>query len=109
MYHGTSEASAKQIERFGFLRSSDGMLGAGVYVSRDVEKARKYGDVVLRLQVNVGRVKRINYQGHPLQKTWHAAGYDTAWVPPLCGMVSSGMEEDCVFDPGRITVLGRAH
>ncbi|KAL1280729.1 hypothetical protein QQF64_015329 [Cirrhinus molitorella] len=96
----------------GFSPSSDGMLGRGVYVTRSFGKASHYplhpnGGMlaVLRLSVRVGRVKKINYQGHPLQMTWHEHGYDTAWVPPNCGMVNSGLEENCVYDPSRITVL----
>jgi len=54
------------------------------------------------------RLKRIDRQGHPQQKSWHEAGYDTAWVPPRCGMVASGLEENCVSDPSRITVIDRA-
>ena len=42
-----------------------------------------------------------------MQKTWMILGYDTAWVPPHCGMVPSGLEEDCVFNPARIVVLRR--
>ncbi|KAK1876996.1 putative arabinosyltransferase A, partial [Dissostichus eleginoides] len=42
---------------------------------------------------------------HPKQKTWHDDGFDTAWVPPNCGMVKSGLEEDCVWDPSRIKIL----
>lgn len=66
-----------------------------------------YGDVVFEVSVDVGRVKAIDRQGHPLQKAWPAHGYDTAWVPPNCGMVGSGMEEDCMFDPDRVTVVRR--
>uniref|UniRef100_A0AAY5EB83 PARP catalytic domain-containing protein n=1 Tax=Electrophorus electricus TaxID=8005 RepID=A0AAY5EB83_ELEEL len=44
-------------------------------------------------------VKKINYQGHPLPKFWHINGYDTAWVPPNCRMVPSGLVENCVYDP----------
>ncbi|XP_061105438.1 uncharacterized protein LOC133133353 [Conger conger] len=112
MYHGTSKEAAESIRCYGFSPSNDGMLGRGVYLSRDIQKASRYplnvaeGDRrVLVLIVNVGRVKKIDYQGHPLQKTWHAAGYDTAWVPPNCGMVPSGLEEDCVWDPCRINVI----
>ncbi|KAJ8245216.1 hypothetical protein COCON_G00235760 [Conger conger] len=112
MYHGTSREAAEQIKAHGFHQSRDGMLGRGVYVSRDVEKARAYPRglpadqrVVLKLRVNVGRVKRIDRQGHPLQKTWHDHGYDTAWCPPRCGMVLSGLEEDCVWDPDRVEVM----
>ncbi|XP_056325288.1 grass carp reovirus (GCRV)-induced gene 2q [Danio aesculapii] len=120
MYHGTTMAKALQIQRQGFMRSADGMLGPGVYVSRSKEKASRYpiqettkrqltGEhcslAILKLRVRVGKVKRIDCQGHPLQKTWHQHGYDTAWVPANCGMVDSGLEEDCVYDPSRIKVL----
>ncbi|XP_069039198.1 uncharacterized protein [Lepisosteus oculatus] len=112
MYHGTTPAAAGKIKRNGFCPSEEGMLGQGVYVSRDLQKASKYPikvpehqRVVLKLKVNVGKVKKIDRQGHPLQKTWHKHGYDTAWVPPHCGMVKSGLEEDCVWDPRRITVI----
>ena len=117
MYHGTTPAAADSIERFGFVRSKDGMLGEGVYLSRDVTKAAAYplhvredhhdGRVILECLVNVGKVKRIDCLGHPMQKTWMILGYDTAWVPPHCGMVPSGLEEDCVFAPERIIVLRR--
>ncbi|KAI1903777.1 hypothetical protein AGOR_G00030710 [Albula goreensis] len=117
MYHGTSRAAAQRIMASGFRQSSDGMFGRGVYVSRDLQKASRYPlelpereRVVLKLRVNVGRVKKIDYQGHPMQKTWHTVhGYDTAWCPPNCGMVKSGLEEDCVWDPKRITVINAIH
>ncbi|KAJ8254702.1 hypothetical protein GJAV_G00196220 [Gymnothorax javanicus] len=113
MDHGTSREAAGQIMAGGFRQSSDGMLGPGVYVSRDLKKASKYPlhlpeheRVVLKLIVDVGRVKKIDFQGHPMQKTWHTVyGYDTAWVPPNCGMVESNLEEDCVWDPCRIRVI----
>uniref|UniRef100_A0AAZ1Y3X4 PARP catalytic domain-containing protein n=2 Tax=Oreochromis aureus TaxID=47969 RepID=A0AAZ1Y3X4_OREAU len=113
MYHGTDSASAKSILMTGFRRSSKGMLGCGVYLSRDLEKASRYpidhpeyDRVVIKVIVNVGRVIVINHQDHPLQKTWHYHNYDTAWVPPGCGMVKSGLEENCVWDPKRITIIG---
>ncbi|XP_067087345.1 grass carp reovirus (GCRV)-induced gene 2p [Osmerus mordax] len=118
MYHGTTVQTARLIIANGFRQSPDGMLGAGVYVSRDQKKAERYplgahvaARVVLTLDVDVGRVKRIDKDGHPMQKSWHTQHkYDTAWVPPNCGMkaVPSGLEEDCVFDPQRIRVAGVA-
>ncbi|TSQ12719.1 hypothetical protein Baya_10799 [Bagarius yarrelli] len=112
MYHGTSQHAARQIMRYGFKQSTKGMLGRGVYLSRDLNKASRYPlelpehqRVVIRVKVNVGRVKKIDYQGHPMQKTWHDHGYDTAWCPPNSGMVSSGLEEDCVWDPSRIQII----
>uniref|UniRef100_A0A8C5PFK4 PARP catalytic domain-containing protein n=1 Tax=Leptobrachium leishanense TaxID=445787 RepID=A0A8C5PFK4_9ANUR len=112
MYHGTSVMSAIQILTHGFQQSADGMLGRGVYVTRDRNKAAGYpynnihDQVILKLRVSVGRVKKIERDGHPLQKTWHDHGYNTAWVPPHCGMVRSGFEEDCVWNPNRIKVVG---
>uniref|UniRef100_A0A671RL43 Grass carp reovirus (GCRV)-induced gene 2l n=1 Tax=Sinocyclocheilus anshuiensis TaxID=1608454 RepID=A0A671RL43_9TELE len=89
----------------GFKPSSNGMLGSGVYLSRDLDKASRYPldledehqKVVLRVKVDVGKVKKIDHQGHPLQFTWHDHGYDTAWCPPNCGMVRSGLEEDYCY------------
>ena len=51
-----------------------------------------------------GRVKKIDRQNHPLQKSWQAT-YDTAWVPAGCGMVASGRSENCTYDPARIQVI----
>uniref|UniRef100_A0A3Q2DUG8 Grass carp reovirus (GCRV)-induced gene 2p n=1 Tax=Cyprinodon variegatus TaxID=28743 RepID=A0A3Q2DUG8_CYPVA len=117
MFHGTSITSARAIITGGFQQSSSGMLGKGVYVSRDVKKAANYplgsnpnDRVIFELRVRVGRVKRIDKDNHPLQFTWSSQGYNTAWVPPNCGMksVPSGLEEDCVFDPKRVKVVGIA-
>lgn len=112
MYHGTTRKAAQSILATGFRQSSGGMLGRGVYLSRDLEKASRYpinhpehDRVVIRVKVSVGKVIAINRQGHPLQKTWHDSGYDTAWVPPNCGMVTSGLEENCVWDPNRIQIM----
>ncbi|CAJ1075606.1 uncharacterized protein LOC110004526 [Xyrichtys novacula] len=116
MYHGTTRQAAQFILTTGFRQSSDGMLGRGVYLSRDLEKARRYpighpedDKVVIKVVVNVGRVIAIRYQGHPRQKTWHDPAYgqvyDTAWVPPNCGMVSSGLEENCIWDPNQIQII----
>ncbi|KAM3597971.1 uncharacterized protein V6R79_011906 [Siganus canaliculatus] len=113
MYHGTTRQNARLISDTGFRQSSGGMLGRGVYLSRDLDKASRYpidhpehDRVVIKVVVNVGRVKKIDCQGHQLQKTWHDHGFDTAWVPPNCGMVKSGLEEDCVWDPSRIQIIG---
>uniref|UniRef100_A0A3Q3RAV4 PARP catalytic domain-containing protein n=1 Tax=Monopterus albus TaxID=43700 RepID=A0A3Q3RAV4_MONAL len=93
MYHGTTRKNADSILTSGFRQSEDGMLGCGVYLSRDLQKASRYpidhpeyDRVVIRVVVNVGKVIAINRQGHPRQKNWHDSRYgpvyDTAWVPP---------------------------
>lgn len=118
MYHGSLVDLARSIITNGFKPSADGMLGQGVYISRDMKKAQRYplnkaakDKVVLILNVDVGKVKKIDQDNHPMQKSWHSQGYDTAWVPPNCGMksVPSGLEEDCVWDPLRIQVIDVQH
>uniref|UniRef100_A0A8C5NHS4 Grass carp reovirus (GCRV)-induced gene 2p n=1 Tax=Gouania willdenowi TaxID=441366 RepID=A0A8C5NHS4_GOUWI len=119
MYHGTTIANARLIVANGFKPSSGGLLGKGVYVSRDKKKASAYprnflfgvnksDQVILELRVRVGRVKKIDSNNYHMRETWHRDGYDTAWVPPNCGLsaVPSGLEEDCVFDPKRVKVVG---
>ncbi|CAJ1401539.1 unnamed protein product [Effrenium voratum] len=107
MYHGTSAANVQSIKQNGFRPSSSGMLGPGVYVSRDRQKAEKYGDTVLELDVRPGKTKKITSQNDALRTTWHEQGYDSAWVPPNCGMVNSGRTETCVYDPSRIKVKSK--
>ena len=103
-YHGTDPDAARSIIANGFRPSPGGMLGAGVYWSDQESKARNYGTAILRLRVRPGKVKRIDRQGHPQQTSWSQA-YDTAWVPAGCGMVPSGLSENCTKDPGRISVV----
>ncbi|MCJ8748614.1 hypothetical protein PDJAM_G00166860 [Pangasius djambal] len=114
MYHGTHIDNAEDIIINGFTPSTRGMLGKGVYVSRNIKKAKCYplrtdkrDQVVFKLNVNVGKVKKIDCDNHPLRTTWHDDGYDCAWVPPRSNIsaIKSGREEDCVWDPTRITVV----
>jgi large subunit ribosomal protein L40e len=114
MFHGTSLSAAQQIQqggKHGLRPSTSGMLGAGVYCSRDITKARNYahhpgGGVVFELRVRTGRVKAIRHVPHPLQTTWHQAGYDSAWVPK--GVNPNGHEENCVWDHTKVTIVGVA-
>ncbi|CAL8264597.1 unnamed protein product [Gadus morhua 'NCC'] len=71
MYHGTTRTNATAIQRNGFKQSAGGMLGCGVYLSRDLQKASRYPidpalpdseRVVFRVKVNVGNVIAINRQ-----------------------------------------------
>lgn len=114
MYHGTHIKNATTIITQGFQRSQGGLLGAGVYISRNKEKAKCYplkvdkkDKVVFKLRVNVGKVKKIDCDNHPLQKSWHQNGYDCAWVPPKSNIssIKSGREEDCVWDPNNIKIV----
>uniref|UniRef100_A0A7S2CD80 WWE domain-containing protein n=1 Tax=Haptolina brevifila TaxID=156173 RepID=A0A7S2CD80_9EUKA len=78
MYHGTRPEYAYDIEKYGFLPSRDGMLGAGVYLSRDINKAAHYpldvpacqqeGRTILECLVDVGKVKRIDQSGQCVER-----------------------------------------
>ncbi|XP_066502820.1 gig2-like protein DreN [Hoplias malabaricus] len=112
MFHGTLKSSAQNIISSGFRPSVNGTLGPGVYCSRDINKAMGYpggcldsNRVVLKLRVRVGKVKKIDAQSINMCNTWHQHGYDTAWLPSTMG----GFEEDCVWDPKRLTVVGIAY
>ena len=108
-YHGTHISAAKAILRgrppfikSGFSPSSDGMLGPGVYMSTDIEKARDYAHgVILKLHVRCKTTIVIDRQGHPWQESWQNE-FDSAFVPAHCGMVSANKTETCVKDPGQI-------
>ena len=105
MFHGTSLANAKSIMKSGFRPSVKGLLGEGVYLTKDVQKAQAYGPIIIESEVCLGRVCVINKKGHHLQRCWAAHGYDSAWIPPQCGVVASGLEEHCVRDARRIAPL----
>ncbi|XP_063060064.1 gig2-like protein DreN [Engraulis encrasicolus] len=108
MYHGTDQTCANAIISSGFRPSLGGTLGPGVYCSRDINKAMGYGQVVLKLRVRVGKVKKIDVQNQNMRTTWQQHGYHTAWLPAGAFM-PGGLEEDCVWDPKRLTVVGIAH
>ena len=56
--------------------------------------------MVLELEVDMGpMVYKVTEQRQRLQKTWQQHGYDSAYVPPGCGMVGSDMTEVCVKEP----------
>ena len=109
-YHGTHQRNVDSIRRFGFRPSVGGMLGPGVYISRDLNKVQRYCKwyrglgVILELQVEVGAVCTIDRQGHSRQKTWQKS-FDTAWVPSNCSMVQSQLEEGCVAEAHNIQVV----
>lgn len=105
MFHGTTKESAAEIVRHGFQPSAGGLLGPGVYMTRDVLKTQAYArGAILECRVRVG--KTVNVAKNPaLCRTWHAAGYDSAFLPDGNRVVQSGRSEDCIFDPKRIEVV----
>lgn len=105
MFHGTSLMAARSIMQEGFRASTKGLLGSGVYVTKDPSKAQQYGPVIIECDVHIGAVAVINKRHHSIQKCWSAHGFDCAWIPPHSGVVSTGMEEHCVSDPRRVVAV----
>ena len=112
MYHGTDLASAIQIMQagvHGLKPSSSGMLGAGVYCSRELQKAQAYAP---RQQLQPGfgivfllRIEAWEGEGDPQHPRRHGIKLGTT----LHGCVNaSGLEEDCVWDPQRVKIVGVA-
>lgn len=81
LYHGTSLASAQQIQTNGFVPSSGGCLGPGIYFARE-DKARRFaadasrhGGAVgglIEVIVTIRNAKYVNCD----DLNWQAEGYD---------------------------------
>eukprot|EP00118_Oscarella_pearsei_P012201 m.87631 g.87631 ORF g.87631 m.87631 type:complete len:156 (+) comp36548_c0_seq4:154-621(+) len=121
VYHGTTSWRADSIEAEGIRPSDDGLLGKGVYVTTDIDKAWREAEkkiredglagsrpTVLLYICRMGKVKTIDSIYHPMGTTWHTLhNYDTAWIP--AGVTKRGSPENCVFNPSRLSLLGRHH
>ncbi len=105
MFHGTTEKAAREIVQKGFLPSASGLLGEGVYMTRDILKAKNYGPVIIEALVLIpGKILTVAKTGHRLQKTWQLNGYDAAWIPQGVSK-SDGLEEHCIKNPQHIAVV----
>lgn len=112
-YHGTSVEAALSIQANGFDPERSGsnagaLLGKGVYCTTTLQKALHYAGrnpaqgIIFELEIDLGRCKKLE-RGDPMMTTWQNNGYDSAWAPG--GANTSGLEENCVKDPGRIRIV----
>ena len=117
MWHGTSSAAGMEIVRAQrFKPSAKGLLGPGIYLSRNRRKAehyrRKAGDdgVMLRCRARMGACKTL-VKRDPLMKTWHdeidpklGYHYNSAFAPEGVTKIRGqpSREEHCIFNPDRI-------
>ena len=93
MYHATKKENVSSILANGFRESTGGMLGPGLYVSRDIDKTRAYGDVCFKLLVYIGITKlmaEVDTSGD-----WRSH-HHSAYLPPNNDVVSSKREETCL-------------
>ena len=106
MYHATKKANVESILANGFRESTGGMLGPGLYVSRDIDKTRNYGDVCFKLLVYTGKTKKAT--AADTSGSW-ISEYDSVYLPPNNDVVPSKREETCLKSAKQARILGIAY
>ena len=109
MYHGTTKMAAVSILLRGFQRSQEGLLGPGIYCTRDIRKAHNYGSTILKLVVDVGAIYPVLHLDDPLRTEWKEHGFDSAFAAENSHLkmfqVKNGcFEEFCVWSPRKVRV-----
>ena len=105
MYHATKRQYLASIVKNGFKLSTGGLLGPGIYLSRDINKTRAYGDVCLKVLVYTGKTVKVHSADN--QGSWRQS-FDSAFLPPNNNVVASGFEETCVKSSKQVKILGIA-
>ena len=61
LYHGTTEEYAGRILESGFMVKTSGswMLGSGVYLTPDLECAKRYGETILEVDIEEDILEEI--------------------------------------------------
>ena len=106
MYHATNASNVESILANGFRESTGGMLGPGLYVSRDIDKTRNYGDVCFKLLVYTGKTKKAT--AADTSGSW-ISQYDSVYLPPNNDVVASKREETCLKSAKQARILGVAY
>jgi len=108
MYHSTKREYIQDILTNG-LKVSDKkehlVLGSGLYVSRDLNKAKPYGHFTLKLLVYPGKTKTVVDPDDPLKTEWQQE-FSSAWIPPKNRVTGSQLEETCVKSAAQVRILG---
>merc|ERR1740129_940903 len=120
MYHGTSMSAARSVQANGFIGSTEGELGPGVYfVDKDnIDKAKRFAHdefhraqgtdratddnqpALIECEVTVKRF--ISVKGVDREGRWFQNGYDAAFTEKTDISAST---EWCIGDPSRIKVI----
>ena len=106
MYHATKKENVSSILANGFRESTGGMLGPGLYVSRDIDKTRAYGDVCFKLLVYIGITKQMTEVD--TSGDWRSH-HHSAYLPPNNDVVASKREETCLKSVRQARILGIAY
>jgi len=113
MYHSTDARNVESILSEGFKVSemkSHLVLGSGLYVSRDLDKAAPYGPVTFKLLVYPGKTKSMIDEDDPLKTSWQQE-FSSAWIPPNIPNIHHPSlphhkEETCVKSSAQVRILG---
>lgn len=101
LYHQTSRSSAEKILKTGTMqRGQDGYAGPGIYFAATPHtthyKARQLG-AILKCEVYLGRIKRINAPGNWSGRFWRFFGrYDSVEITSRRGV------EFVVYHPSQV-------
>ena len=106
MYHATPASNVSSILDNGFNESTEGMLGPGLYVSRDIDKTRFYGGVCFKLLVYTGKTRLVTAADK--SGSWRSK-YDSAYLPPNNDVVKKKQEETCLKSAKQARILGIAY
>ena len=115
MYHSTNRANVWSILNEGFkiphdlINNNRLFLGNGLYVSRDINKTRQYGDVCFKLLVYPGKTYVVEDDNGAVQQakfTWHQ-NFSSAWLPPDNKL--GKLEETCIKSADQVRILGIAY
>ena len=106
MYHATKSHNVASILKNGLKPSTGGLLGPGIYVSRDINKTRAYGGVCFKLLVYTGKTVTVDAADN--QGSWRSS-FDSAYLPPNNRVVKSRREETCVKSSDQVKILGIAY
>lgn len=100
-YHGTDPFTAKIIFQNGFKASQSGLLGRGVYVTKNRRFAKCLGRTVIKVNVDLGNVL-VNPPPEEWEN-WHEKGYDSVHMESTA--TNPNREQHCIYDPKRVTFL----
>jgi hypothetical protein len=116
LFHGTSWTRAQQIQRDGFVESTVGLLGPGIYVARE-DKARRFAQDSSRHQGSAGglvevlvTVRNPKYV-RSNNKSWRSEGHDacradeTSISPNMEWVIANRSQVD-VVRISRVSLVG---
>ena len=106
MYHATPASNVESILANSFCESTGGMLGPGLYVSRDIDKTRYYSDVCFKLLVYTGKTRELSTKD--TSGSWRSE-FDTVYIPPNNDVVKNKREEFCLKSAKQARILGIAY